>query len=122
MIKNLQGERVKKSERLICTIYTFDQFWQVYFKNKAHLTTPSGDVYDGLTIYDLHEIHISDDLERQRLEEVVYHEVAHAFNGSLYGNKQTFTDEDMCDFIGRYGYHIHTQAQIILASIYEEEK
>jgi len=111
---------MKFEEKYICDIATFDELWDVFMKPSANMTTPDGKSYNGLTYVETHEIHLASDIDNYRLKEVIYHEVSHAFNMSMYGNKSEFTDEEMCGFIGRYGYHIHIQAQKILLALEKE--
>ena len=106
-----------KGKRFVCSIFTFDVKWDVFLKSEFEFATPEGNGYLGMTYNLIHEIHIRDDLDVQMMKEVVYHEVTHAFNFSMYNNKQEFTHEEMCDFIGRYGNNIHDQSQNILQSI-----
>lgn len=113
---------MKFEEKYICEIETFDVKWEVIMKVDSNMRSPSGESYAGICFSQTHEIHLSSSLDNYTLKEVVYHEVAHAFNMSLYGNKKEFTDEEMCDFIGRYGYQIHIQSQKILEEIEKREK
>jgi hypothetical protein len=112
---------MKIEEKYICDIETFDEKWEVFMKPNNNMVTSDGKYYNGLTILETHEIHLSSDMDTYRLREVVYHEVTHAFNISMYGNKRDFTDEEMCDFIGRYGYHINKQSQKIIKKLEEAQ-
>ena len=108
---------MKKERKYLCVIATFDELWGVYLVDPFEMQSIDSSMYDGLTINTNHEILISSVLDEFRQRETVYHEVTHAFNNSLYGRKENFTHEEMCDFIGRYGIHIHTQSQKILDAI-----
>lgn len=108
---------MKFEQRYICDIKTFDEYWEVIMKSQPDMSDVDGATFRGLTVYENHEIHICNNLDEWNLKSTVYHEVAHAFIHSLANHQSEFTNEEVCDLIGRYGSHIHEQAQKVLNEI-----
>lgn len=112
---------MKVRDRYICTINTYDEDWETWLVTKDSMQETDGSTFYGLCINSSHELKIANDLDPFNEIKTVYHEVTHAFNNSLNNGKQTFTIEEVCEFIGRYGKNIHEQSQKILQGLNEME-
>ncbi len=62
---------------------------------------------------------LSADLTRQTAKRVIAHELTHAFLWSTQMRiPETFTEEEVCEFVACWGYEIQTMTEEVYAALY----
>ena len=78
---------------------------------------------NGATWFTLQKIYISSDVPKCSVKQVIIHELTHAF---LYSTQMRIpdkmTEEEVCDFFGRWGCAITEQADYIFSQLYQENE
>ena len=65
------------------------------------------------------KIFLSADLTKESARSVIAHELAHAFLWSTQMRvPETFTEEEVCEFIARWGYRIQEMTEEVYAEFY----
>ena len=109
----------------MCIVFKVNDLeWEVIFKDQIEFKKRTGSleedsVYFGLTVKELDELWLSNEIKKDTLlYRTIKHELTHVYMES-YGFSQfnTFTEENVADFIECYAESIVETAKFIFAQI-----
>lgn len=77
------------------------------------------DITLGRTLYKLGEIRLLKHLDKDLLYSIIIHELTHAYLFEYGMSRETYSQENMCDFFGAYGTEIIENACKIIGGLSE---
>ena len=81
-----------------------------------------GDICRGTTWFGKYQIFLSSDLTSSTAKRVIVHELTHAYLFSTQMRvPETFTEEEVCDFIACWADHIYSSANNVYKALYCED-
>ena len=94
--------------------------WEIFISpSMSPELTVGNNVCAGVTWCMQQKIHLSADLDRNNAKGVISHELAHAFLYSTQIKKEEpYTEEEMCEFISKWGEQILTLTNEIYDELY----
>jgi len=102
-------------KKKIGTIVIAGQCWDVYAADShdAELFA-NGSACFGTTWYGNYSIYISNELSGSRARRTIAHEVVHAYLYSTqHSMPESYTEEQVCDFVSIYGEGIYGEADLL---------
>lgn len=93
--------------------------WDIVFTNdKKNLIDRNEHICKGLVSYKEKTIYIDESVPREDIRHILKHELTHIY---IYRTqswlKETFTEEDICEFVAMYGSKIHNKVNTIMKRI-----